>query len=73
MIWWTHHSDRTQERVWHVAAPAIVGGISLIAAAYLSSPALAAIALISDLPLKADIRADIYFVRSGSEADVVAH
>jgi MFS family permease len=45
MIWWTHHSDATQERVWHVAAPAIIGGVSLIAAAYLSSPALAAIAL----------------------------
>ena len=46
MIWWTRHSDRTKERVWHVAAPAIVGGASLIAAAYLSSPALAGLALI---------------------------
>jgi ACS family tartrate transporter-like MFS transporter len=46
MIWWTHHSDATRERVWHVAGPAIMSGLSLIAAAYLSSPVLAAIALI---------------------------
>jgi ACS family tartrate transporter-like MFS transporter len=46
MTWWTRHSDATHERVWHVAGPAIVGGLSLIAAAYLSSPTLAAIALI---------------------------
>lgn len=46
MVWWTRHSDRTKERVWHVAAPAVTGGASLIAAAYLSSPALAGLALI---------------------------
>jgi ACS family tartrate transporter-like MFS transporter len=46
MIWWTRHSDATRERVWHVAGPAIVSGLSLMAAAYLSSPTLAAIALI---------------------------
>jgi MFS transporter, ACS family, tartrate transporter len=46
MIWWTQHSDATHERVWHVAGPMIVSGLSLIAAAYLSSPTLAAIALI---------------------------
>jgi MFS transporter, ACS family, tartrate transporter len=46
MIWWTRHSDATHERVWHVAGPAIVSGLSLIAAAHLSSPTLAAIALI---------------------------
>jgi MFS transporter, ACS family, tartrate transporter len=45
MIWWTRHSDRTKERVWHVA-PAILAGGSLIAAAYLSSPVLAGLALI---------------------------
>jgi nitrate/nitrite transporter NarK len=39
-------SDATHERVWHVAGPAIVGGLSLIAAVYLSSPTLAAIALV---------------------------
>jgi MFS transporter, ACS family, tartrate transporter len=46
MIWWTQHSDATHERVWHVAGPMIVSGLSLIAAAYLSSPTLAAIALV---------------------------
>jgi MFS transporter, ACS family, tartrate transporter len=46
MILWTRHSDATQERVWHVAGPAIVGGLSLVAAAYLGSPSLAAVALI---------------------------
>jgi MFS transporter, ACS family, tartrate transporter len=47
MIWWTRHSDATQERVWHVALPASLGGVSLIAAAFLGSPVLAGIALIA--------------------------
>jgi len=46
MIWWTRHSDATRERVWHVACPAVVSGLSLIAAAYLGNPAFAAVALI---------------------------
>jgi MFS family permease len=33
MIWWTDHSDVTHERVWHVVCPAVVSGLSLIAAA----------------------------------------
>jgi MFS family permease len=45
MIWWTHHSDVTHERVWHVVCPLVVSGLSLIAAAYLGNPALAAVAL----------------------------
>jgi MFS family permease len=45
MIWWTRHSDATQERVWHVAGPAVVSGLSLIGAAYLGNPVLAAVAL----------------------------
>jgi len=45
MIWWTRHSDAAQERVWHVVCPAIVGGFSLIAAAYLGNPILAVVAL----------------------------
>jgi MFS transporter, ACS family, tartrate transporter len=45
MIWWTRHSDITHERVWHVVCPAVVSGLSLIAAAYLGNPVLAAIAL----------------------------
>jgi MFS transporter, ACS family, tartrate transporter len=45
MIWWTRHSDVTHERVWHVACPAVVSGVSLIAAAYLGNPVLAFVAL----------------------------
>jgi MFS transporter, ACS family, tartrate transporter len=45
MVWWTRHSDQTRERVWHVAAPAIVAALSLVAAAHLGNPALAGIAL----------------------------
>jgi ACS family tartrate transporter-like MFS transporter len=46
MVWWTRHSDVTGERVWHVAGPAAMGGMSLIAAVYLGNPILAAVALI---------------------------
>jgi ACS family tartrate transporter-like MFS transporter len=45
MIWWAHHSDVKHERVWHVVCPAVVSGLSLIAAAYLGNPVLAAVAL----------------------------
>jgi ACS family tartrate transporter-like MFS transporter len=45
MIWWSRHSDVTHERVWHVACPLVVSGLSLIAAAYLGNPVLAAVAL----------------------------
>jgi MFS transporter, ACS family, tartrate transporter len=47
VIWWARHSDVTHERVWHVVCPAVVSGLSLIGAAYLGNPALAAIALTS--------------------------
>ena len=46
MILWARHSDATHERVWHVACPAVVSGLSLIGAAYLGNPVLAAVALI---------------------------
>jgi MFS family permease len=46
MVWWTRHSDITGERVWHVAGPAAVAGLSLIAAVYLGNPLAAAVALI---------------------------
>jgi MFS transporter, ACS family, tartrate transporter len=46
MVCWTRHSDITGERVWHVAGPAVLGGLSLIAAVYLANPILAAVALI---------------------------
>ncbi|MGD9845144.1 MAG: MFS transporter [Variibacter sp.] len=45
MIWWTKRSDMKQERVFHVAAPAIFGGLALVAAAYLTNPFLAGIAV----------------------------
>jgi MFS family permease len=45
MIWWARHSDIKHERVWHVFFPAVVSGLSLIAAAYIGNPILAAVAL----------------------------
>ena len=45
MIGWTRNSDRTRERVWHVAGPSILGGVALVAAAYLDDPRLAAVAV----------------------------
>ena len=45
MIWWARHSDLTHERAWHVAGPAVVSGLSLIASAYLANPILATVAL----------------------------
>ncbi len=45
MIPWARRSDATRERVWHVAVPAVVGGLGLIAGAYISSPVLAMVAL----------------------------
>ena len=45
MVLWTRHSDIRRERVWHVVCPAVVGGFSLIGAAYLGNPVLAAVAL----------------------------
>jgi MFS family permease len=45
MIWWTRHSDITQERVWHVVCPAVVSGLSLIASVAVGNPVLAAVAL----------------------------
>jgi MFS family permease len=45
MIGWTRHSDATRERVWHVVGPAVVSGLSLIAAVYVGSPVLAAVAV----------------------------
>jgi hypothetical protein len=46
MIWWTRRSDVTHERVWHVVWPEELSGLALIASAYLSNPAPAAVALI---------------------------
>ena len=47
MYLWGAHSDSTGERTWHVAAPALVGGIALAFSAYLgAAPALAFVALV---------------------------
>lgn len=38
MVLWTRHSDHTQERVWHVAAPIALGAVTIPVALYLGSP-----------------------------------
>ena len=38
MLAWARHGDRTGERVWHVAIPAVVGGVAIPVALYLRSP-----------------------------------
>ncbi|MCQ4122340.1 MFS transporter [Rhodococcus tibetensis] len=47
MVLWSRHSDRTGERVWHVAAPTLLGAVSIPVALYLDSPfaAMAAVTL----------------------------
>lgn len=45
MVIWARHADRTGERVWHVAIPAVVGGVAIPIALYLSSPFAAMIAI----------------------------
>ena len=42
---WGRHSDRTGERVWHVALPAFIGAAGLMAGAYEGAPAFALLAL----------------------------
>jgi MFS transporter, ACS family, tartrate transporter len=38
MVTWSRHSDRTGERVWHTALPALLGAVSIPGALYLHSP-----------------------------------
>jgi MFS family permease len=38
MILWSRHSDRSGERIWHVAGPMLVAGISVPVALYMNSP-----------------------------------
>lgn len=45
MIIWARHGDRTNERVWHVAIPAIIGGLAIPVALYLQSPTLVMVAV----------------------------
>lgn len=46
MVLWGRRSDRLGERVWHTAAPALLGGVAIPVALYLTSP-LAVIAAIT--------------------------
>lgn len=41
MVAWGAHGDRTQERMWHVALPLLVGGVSIPVALYLGNPVAA--------------------------------
>jgi MFS family permease len=45
MVPWARHADRTGERVWHVAIPAIVGAVSIPAALYMTEPYLVMVAV----------------------------
>ncbi len=45
MGWWSHHSDRTGERIWHVAGPMILAGIAIPIALFLQSPFLVMVAM----------------------------
>ncbi len=58
MVFWSRHSDRTGERVWHVAAPALLGAVSIPVALYMQSPfavmvavTLTAVGVFSALPV----------------------
>ena len=42
---WGRHSDKSGERVWHVALPSFLGAMGLMAGALVSEPALALLAL----------------------------
>lgn len=46
MVPWGRHSDRTRERVWHVALPSFVGAAGLIGGTLSSEPVLAMAALV---------------------------
>ena len=45
MVLWARHGDRTNERSWHVAIPAFVGGLAIPIALYLQNPALVMVAV----------------------------
>jgi ACS family tartrate transporter-like MFS transporter len=45
MVYWTRHSDRTGERIWHLVGPLMVGAIGMVMSAYMSSPVGGMIAL----------------------------
>ncbi|GAA3997953.1 MFS transporter [Allokutzneria multivorans] len=45
MVLWAKHGDRTGERTWHVALPALIGGLAIPVALYLGNPVAAMIAV----------------------------
>jgi ACS family tartrate transporter-like MFS transporter len=46
MVWWSRRSDRLKERVWHIAAAALVACLGLTASAWLvNSPLLSVVAI----------------------------
>jgi len=45
MILWGQHSDRTRERIWHVALPFFLTAVALGASSYLNDPVMTMIAL----------------------------
>ena len=38
MVFWSRHSDRTGERIWHCALPMLLAAVSIPAALYMNSP-----------------------------------
>ena len=53
MLVLSRHSDRTQERRWHAAIPAILGGVALLVIGRVTSPALS-IALLALMAIGVD-------------------
>lgn len=47
MVWWCRHSDRTNERVWHVAGASLAGCLGLGASAYLPGAPVLSVAAIT--------------------------
>jgi ACS family tartrate transporter-like MFS transporter len=45
MVLWARHSDKTRERVWHVALPLFLTAAALFASGYLQSPIVTMVAL----------------------------
>ncbi|MGW1678777.1 MFS transporter [Saccharopolyspora sp. NPDC002376] len=45
MVIWGAHGDRKRERVWHVALPLLLGGLSIPIALYMGNPFLAMVAV----------------------------
>ena len=38
MVFWSRHSDRTGERIWHCVLPMLLAAVSIPAALYMNSP-----------------------------------